>query len=324
MLLAYNPNCSKYAPTDCVAAFYDINGTGDSIYNGANGITDMGVFNAELTNKQLPVGTCSLAEGSKYLFVCDEGVDVEEYYESHQPELNQICNIANPGNDCVLYQGLNPDGSFAPLILRCTCIAIGTPITLADGSHKAIENISYDDDLLVWDFDNGRMSSAKPAWIKQAEVTDKYNLLTFSDGTQLKTIDQHRIFNKDLGKFTYPMTDETPLGTTTLLADRREVQLVDKKVVYEPVEYYNLITEYHFNCFASNVLTSNRFNNLYPIVDFKFVKDNRELTPYSEYENFVSRDWYERLRLAEQTCDEEMKLYLSFRVMTNKKELALV
>lgn len=70
------------------------------------------------------------------------------------------------------------------------------------------------------------------------------------------------------------MTDETPLGTTTLLADGKEVQLVDKKVVYEPVEFYNLITANHFNCFASNVLTSNRFNNLYHIQDYKFVNNN--------------------------------------------------
>ena len=315
-LTAYNPGCMDDNYRNCAAFVYDMNSVDkNNRFTGTNGESDLATFNAGFAK----FSTCSL-NTSLYSFECTSGTDITSYFNENQAELDQICRDSGDFESAMLRYSPSTNEPY----IVCVCIARGTLITLADGSHKAIEEISYDDDLLVWDFDNGRMSSAKPAWIKQAEVADSYNLLTFSDGTQLKTINQHRIFNKDLGKFTYPMTDETPLGTTTLLADGREVQLVDKKVVYEPVEFYNLITANHFNCFASNVLTSNRFNNLYPIVDFKFVKDNRELTPYSEYENFVSREWYEKLRLAEQTCDEDMKLYLSNLVRLNKRQLALV
>ncbi len=314
-LTAYNPGCMDDNYRNCAAFVYDMNSIDkNNKFSGKNGESDLAVYNADFA-KTSPACQLTCNASSMCVFNCDSNMDIYEYYDQHKAELDQMCADTWPGR----VAGIIIDNQ-----IYCTCIARGTLISLADGSNKKIEDLSFDDDLLVWDFDNGRMSSAKPVWLKIGEVTEKYNLLTFSDGTQLKTIVQHRIFNKDLGKFTYPMTDDTPLGTTTLLADGREVQLVEKKVVYEPVEYYNLITEYHFNCFANGVLTSNRFNNLYPIQDYKFIKDNRELTPYSEYENFVSRDWYERLRLAEQTCDEEMKLYLSFRVMTNKKELALV
>ena len=136
-------------------------------------------------------------------------------------------------------------------------------------------------------------------WLKVAEIAPQYNYLKFSDGSVLKTIDQHRIFNREAGKFTYPMTDETPIGTTTLNAKGEWVTLVEKRVVKESVTHYNIITDYHINCFAGNVLTSCRFNNMYPIQDLQFVKDNRTLVDYSEY-CAVPRKWYEGLRLAEQ------------------------
>ena len=80
------------------------------------------------------------------------------------------------------------------------------------------------------------------------QVATSYNLLKFSDGSELKTINQHRIFNKEAGKFTYPMTDETPIGTTTFNADGKEVQLVSKEVItVKEVEYMNVITNYHMN-----------------------------------------------------------------------------
>ena len=328
-LTAYNPNCTNDSYRACAAFIYDLNSIDkNNHFTGENGKSDLGAFNAGFVRYNACGENVIPNADLSYGFIMLDGPSgtTDACIERNMAKLEAYCESKSTAEYPAYLRICTSEG--CPIVgqpyCEQLCIASSTLINLADGSHKAIEDISYDDDLLVWDFDNGRMSSAKPAWIKQAEVTDKYNLLTFSDGTQLKTINQHRIFNKDLGKFTYPMTDETPLGTTTLLSDGREVQLVDKKVVYEPVEFYNLITANHFNCFASNVLTSNRFNNLYPIVDYKFVKDNRELTPYSEYENFVSREWYEKLRLAEQTCDEDMKLYLSNLVRLNKRQPALV
>jgi hypothetical protein len=94
------------------------------------------------------------------------------------------------------------------------CLVRGTMIEVV-GGQKMIENIAYDDELIVWDFDNGCFATAKPLWIKRSQKSDVYNKLTFSDGTILCTVSRHRIFNKESGSFTYPMTDATPIGTTT-------------------------------------------------------------------------------------------------------------
>ena len=182
---------------------------------------------------------------------------------------------------------------------RYFCYTGDTPIMLADGTCKRADEITYDDELLVWDFDNGCFAKSKPLWLKIAQTAPQYNYLRFSDGSVLKTISQHRIFNREAGKFTYPMTDETPIGTHTLNAKGEWVTLEEKKVIQEEVTYYNIITDYHLNCFTGNILTSCRLNNLYPIKDMKFVKDERELVPYLEYAE-LPRKWYDGLRLAEQ------------------------
>ena len=60
-------------------------------------------------------------------------------------------------------------------------------MTLADGTEKLVEDITYDDELLVWDFDNGCLATAKPAWIKKPEQVDYYFINTYASGNKLLT-----------------------------------------------------------------------------------------------------------------------------------------
>ena len=40
-------------------------------------------------------------------------------------------------------------------------------------------------------------------------------------------------------------------------------------------------------------------NNLYKIINYRFVKNNREIISYERFKNIVSYEWYEKLRLGE-------------------------
>jgi len=184
------------------------------------------------------------------------------------------------------------------------CLAKGTMISLAKGIKKPIENIEYTDLLSVWDFDNCCFSSAFPLWIMSKGKTVQYNLLKFSDGSELKTIKQHRIFNKEFGRFTHPMTDDTPVGTSTFNEKQQYIKLVSKEIVQEEIEYYNVITYKHINLFANGILTSSSYNNLYPIKNMKFIKDIRVSIPKSVYYE-ISEQYYYGLRLAEQKLDSK-------------------
>ena len=201
------------------------------------------------------------------------------------------------------------------------CLLKGTMISLADGTYKPIEDINNSDLLLTWDFDLGQYAQARPLWIKRGETGTRYNKLTFSDGTTLRTFDQHRIFNKQAGAFTYPMSDDTPIGTVTVNEHGQEIALVKREIVWDTIEHYNIITDYHINLFADSVLTSCRFNNIYPITDMKFVKDvvvNRNLSEFAEIESrFVSG-----LRLQEQSFDLTMITgYVNRLLATEASEL---
>lgn len=195
------------------------------------------------------------------------------------------------------------------------CYASGTLITLHDGTVKKIEDITYDDELLVWNFDEGCFASAKPLWITKAQRYPYYYKITLEDGTQLDLIgsngDCHRLFNVEQSKFVY--RSRFNLGEHTFKQDKSTPKVVSIELVYEEVVYYNLITKVHLNCFINGVLSSCRYNNLYPIDDMKFVKSDRELVPHNVYSR-VPLKYYNDLRLGEVDTSEfpieETKAYV--------------
>ena len=200
------------------------------------------------------------------------------------------------------------------------CLAAGTKISLEDGKTKLIEDIEYFDMLKVWNFDDGGFDKAKPLWIKVKETANRYNLLTFSDGSTLKSINQHRIFNKDLGKFTHTMSEDTPIGTRTFSLDGDIVLLKSRKIINEPIDYYNIISVFHMNIFANGILTSCRYNNIYPIHDMKFVKDmNRKKLTISDYPEGISIRYFTGLRLSEQEIDPNDTITYIERLVSTKK-----
>lgn len=176
------------------------------------------------------------------------------------------------------------------------CLIEGTQITLADGSTKAVENITYDDELLVWNFYAGRFDKAKPTWIKVAEVAPRYNLVKFSNGSEVGFVGAggekgyHRIFNKEAGAFTHTGCKETPNGTTTFAQDGTFPTVVSQEVVEKEVKFYNVITDKHYNLFANGILTSCRLSNKYRIEDMRYVgekliSDEQEKAYFERIEN---------------------------------------
>lgn len=157
------------------------------------------------------------------------------------------------------------------------CLIEGTQITLADGTTKAIEDITYDDKLLVWNFYEGKFDIAKPTWIKVAEVAPRYNLVKFSNGAEVGFVGAggengyHRIFNKEAGAFTHTGCKDTPNGTTTFTQDETFPTVVSQEVVEKEVKFYNVITDKHYNLFANGILTSCKLSNKYRIEDMRYI-----------------------------------------------------
>lgn len=157
------------------------------------------------------------------------------------------------------------------------CITEGTLVTLSDRTTKPIEEITYDDDLLVWNFYEGKFDSAKPCWIIKPQVADRYNLCKFSNGTEIGFVGQggkygyHRIYNDEAKAFTHTGVPETPVGTHTFAEDKTTPILVEQTVIEEPIRFYNIGTQKHINIFANGILTSARISNKYAIDNMKYI-----------------------------------------------------
>ena len=194
------------------------------------------------------------------------------------------------------------------------CFVAGTRIALADGTEKNVEDITYDDSLLVWDFDNAVFASAKPIWILQESEAPEYLLSKYEDGRELKTVGpdgmHHEIFDVETKKFAY--TDG--LVGHTIKTLNGEAKLVSCEKVYETVKYYNIITEHHFNVFANGILTSCRLNNLYPIENMKYVKNGERNFKHPSLEK-LDKNFLDSLRVSE--LDESYENYI-LALTTNK------
>lgn len=191
------------------------------------------------------------------------------------------------------------------------CFVSGTRVRLASNADKIIDDITYVDELLVWDFDNGCYSSAKPIWIKKAETATEYYRCEFEDGAVLKLVGAdgkcHRVFSVDDGAF----LSATECVGKRVYSRNGIAKLISCEKVEEKVVFYNVITAKHLNLFAEDILTSCRLNNMYPIEGMKFVKDGRSANAYDEYFG-VTNAVFDGLRLGEQQMSrEELKAYVN-------------
>ena len=179
------------------------------------------------------------------------------------------------------------------------CILKDTLINLDNRSTKKIQDITYNDEILCWNFDECKMDKSKPFWIKKGQKTDHYWINKFESGKEIRTtgtIAGHRFFNIDKNKFLY---NTECVGNYCYTLNGKD-KLIEAKYIEEECIFYNIYTHYHMNLFANSILTGFRYNNLYPIQNMKFIKDNRKLRDRMEFQN-IPDSWYYGMRCSEQT-----------------------
>ncbi|MBO5050449.1 MAG: InlB B-repeat-containing protein [Oscillospiraceae bacterium] len=142
------------------------------------------------------------------------------------------------------------------------CLAEGTMITMGDGTQKAIEEIQVGDEILTWSFINGRYEVA-PVCLAVADGVNEYTVLTlkFADGTELRIVEIHGIFDVQLNEYVYIDFNnaEQYIGHSFVkIAPDGSVsttELVDYTVTIEELGCYTLQTAVNVNCIADGILT---------------------------------------------------------------------
>ncbi len=148
-----------------------------------------------------------------------------------------------------------------------SCLVEGTLITLANGSQKAIENLTYEDELLVFNHLTGKIEAGQISFIDHADQESSlYKIvnLQFSDGSKLRIVSEHGLFDLTENKYVYISMDNmlNYIGHTFYATSYNGVEFVQYEVVLtnayiteEIVKIYSPVTVPHTNCFAESLLT---------------------------------------------------------------------
>ena len=197
---------------------------------------------------------------------------------------------------------------------RRACLIKGTLIKLSDGTTKPIEEVGYEDELLVWNYETGSISKAYPAWIERGNKTTDYQLNKFSDGSELKTLGYHGVFSADKNEFvSVDQPEDFHVGTTIYkIKDGKPtpITVTSIETVQEETFYYHVVSERYYNIIANDILTTDGtviLSNLYgftndlrwPEIRNQIISDPNNLYTYEDFADIMPKYMFDSLRVEE-------------------------
>lgn len=142
------------------------------------------------------------------------------------------------------------------------CFAEGSLVTLADGTHKPIEEITFEDQILAWDFNTGKYAVTVASLIDRYETSQQNVInLKFSDDTVVRMVVDHGFFDVDANKFVFLNEENVAsyVGHTFVRASEdgtyENVELVGYEITVETVAYYSIQTAFYNNCIVDGMFT---------------------------------------------------------------------
>ena len=142
------------------------------------------------------------------------------------------------------------------------CVTPDTLVTLADGSQKRIDEVTYEDQLLVWDFYNGEYASAPSAIIFDHGYDNNTVIkLKFDDGTEVKVVNLHQFMDADLNKLVSINEESVAdfVGHKFVKCNGNgysTVTLVDYEVTKEYEQALGIISAEHYNIIVGDMLSA--------------------------------------------------------------------
>ena len=206
-------------------------------------------------------GTTSV--GNQDIYLTAGGSKVTAYCITNSTQVNANTSNYNGPHYRFTYTGYNGE-SVTTGWKYCThdtsitkrgggCVTGDTLVMLADGTEKRIDQVTYDDQLLVWNFFEGKYDVAPSAIIFNHGM-DNYNVLSlnFEDGTTVKTINDHGFYDVEENEFVF-ITEENVaqyVGDHFVKVDGDSyttVKLVDFSITEEYVGSYSIYSAVHVN-----------------------------------------------------------------------------
>ena len=204
------------------------------------------------------------------------------------------------------------------------CLSAGSLITLADGSQKAVEELTGNEMLLVWNLKTGTYDTAPILFIDN-ELIGHYEVikLNFSDDTVVNVISEHGFWDVELNKYVY--LDENAaeyIGHCFLKYDGNgmtEVTLTDVEIITEVTTAWSPVTYGHLCYFVDGMLSMpGGIDGLFNIfeVDSETLTYNTEAmnADIEEYGLFTYEEFYEMYPVSEEVFDAFNGEYLKVAI----------
>lgn len=137
------------------------------------------------------------------------------------------------------------------------CLTGDMLITLADGSQKRVDQLTLYDKVLSYNPDTMQLEADEITYTDSTEDKKhtEYDVWAFSDGTIIKTVHRHRLYNVERQAMVY--MDEWRIGEHAINIHGERIELVGHENVKEEVRHYTLFTK-NQNYFVNGLLSGNR------------------------------------------------------------------
>ena len=234
---------------------YTLTITGGQVHSDGSKITPV-VSNNTLyfasTNKAFTTGTTSRDIILTYVFT-----DKNASTTWNRTEKVQYSSLSEHDYDSFKNGTLkDPSSGTSP------CVTPDTLVTLADGTQKRIDEVTYNDQLLVWNHFTGKYDVAPAAIIFNHGYDNNTIIkLSFSDGTTVKVANLHQFYDIDLNRYVsidadsvaqyvgHSFAKQSGDGFTTVTLDSYEIS-----VEYEAA--YGIISAFHYNIIVEGMLST--------------------------------------------------------------------
>ena len=197
------------------------------------------------------------------------------------------------------------------------CVTGDTSVTLADGSEKRIDEVTVDDELLVWDFYNGEYATVPAAIISNHGYANRDVVtLKFEDGTEVKVVDLHQFFDVDANEFVSIDTDSVAeyVGHSFVKRDGngyKAVKLSDYEIEHKNTDSYGIVSALHYNILVEDMFSADYPYSVYDLMTYFEVGDNMVydeekmnadiatygLYTYDEFAEYMTREEFDAMNI---------------------------
>lgn len=143
-----------------------------------------------------------------------------------------------------------------------SCFTQGTQILMANGQYKNVENLSYGEKIMTWNFFDGKYEPQDIAIIvDHGEEEYSITKLFFENGHELSVIGDHGVFDYDLNGFVYVTSENANDYINHDFAFYEDGKTITSKLIrietsLEKTHAYSITSAFNYNAIANGVLTA--------------------------------------------------------------------